>query len=156
VAAENLLHGVLSRSAAPCALTVLHAHKRRRLTKTFTVASNGVVVKKDYDNALHFAAERVPLHGILDLHARLQRIESDPHACIIRGEAKPDTDLAWIRRKKAENGGIFQEVPRRWVMLDIDGVPLPAGTSVLNGDKAGSSSRSTTPSARRSSATRQR
>ena len=33
---------------------------------------------------------------------------------------------------KAENEGAFAEVPRRWLMLDLDGgVPLPPGCSVL-------------------------
>jgi hypothetical protein len=113
-------------------LTLLHAHNERRLAKAFRVATNGQVAASNYDNAKYFAAETVPVEGIHDLHRLLCRIEGDPHACVIRGEAVAGTDLSRLRRAKAENGGPFAETPRRWAMLDIDGgVPLPHGCSVL-------------------------
>ena len=114
-------------------LTVLRAHDGRRLTKRFTLAGSGAVIGQGYDNGeVVQRRARPPSRGIHDLHRELCRLESDPHACIIRGEAAPGTAMARTRRKKAENGGAFAEVPRRWVMLDIDGgVPLPPGCSVL-------------------------
>ena len=85
-----------------------------------------------YDKAKWFSAHGAAVGSIHDLHRELCRLESDPHACIIRGEAAPGTPMARTQRKKVENGGAFAEVPRRWVMLDIDGgVPLPPGCSVL-------------------------
>ncbi len=113
-------------------VTVLRAHDGRRLTKRFSVASNGKVVGHAYDSAKWFTAERVPVSGIHDLHRLLLALERDPHACIIRGEAVPDTDMARTPRRKVENGGAFAETPRHALMLDIDGaVPLPPGCSVL-------------------------
>ena len=117
-------------------VTVLRAHDGprgpRRLTKAFRIATNGRISASPYDNAKHFTAEAVPVEGIHDLHSLLRGIEGDPHACVIRGEPVAGTDLARLRRMKAENDGAFAETPRRWVMLDLDGgVPLPAGCGVL-------------------------
>jgi hypothetical protein len=55
----------------PDGLTVLRAHGGKRLTKRFTLASNGVVVARNYDNAMWFAAERLWLaEHTPDLRAR--------------------------------------------------------------------------------------
>lgn len=113
------------------AVTILRAHDGRRLTKRFTPASNGVVVRQDYDKATWFSAERVRVAGIHDLHRLLIQLEPDTSACIIRGKPVPGADLARTRRRKLENSGAFAEVPRSWAMLDLDGIPLPAPCSVL-------------------------
>jgi hypothetical protein len=119
-------------SGPASSVTVLRAHDGRRLTKRFTVASNGAVVSDGYDKATWYRAASVPVAGLHGLHALLRDLERDPHACVIRGEAVPDADTTRTRRNKAEKGGAFAETPRHWVMLDIDGgVPLPPGGSVL-------------------------
>jgi hypothetical protein len=113
-------------------LTLLRAHNGRRLTKTFRLATNGRVSASPYDNAKFFTAEAVPVEGIHHFQRLLRGIEGDPHACVIRGEPAAGADLSRLRRMKAENGGAFAEVPRRWAMLDLDGgIPLPPGCSVL-------------------------
>ena len=106
------------------------------LTKQFHIQGNAVLAR-EYDNALLFDAKRLSFGGIHDLHRLLLRIEGDAHACLIRGEALPDADLSGIRRMKEENGGLFREVPRHILSLDIDGtLPLPPSASVLD-DPAG-------------------
>jgi hypothetical protein len=47
----------------PDALTILRAHYGRRLAKTFSTATSGVVTARAYDKPLWFAAEPVPVHG---------------------------------------------------------------------------------------------
>ena len=112
-------------------LTVLHAHDGKRLAKRFRVATIGAVTLENYDKgATWFTAEPVAVVGIHDLHQLLRRLEGDPGACIIRGEAAPHVDLARTRKRKVENRGEFAEVPRQWLMLDGDGIPL-LGCSVL-------------------------
>jgi putative DNA primase/helicase len=118
--------------------------KRRRfegwhtpvLTKRFHVQGNAVLAT-EYDNALLFDAERLSFGGVHDLHRLLLEIEGDPHACLIRGEAPHGADLRRIHRRKPESDGLFAEVPRHVLALDIDGtLPLPPSTSVL-ADPAG-------------------
>ena len=54
-----------------------------------------------------------------------------PSACVIRGQPDPAADLARTRRKMRKNGGVFDDVPRAWFMIDADKVRLPAGSSVI-------------------------
>ena len=119
-----------------CSVTVLHSHSGRRLAKAFAVASNGQVTRRDFDRATWFTVRSVAMSGIYNLHRLLQEIESDPSICLIRGAPQAGSDLQRQRRKKRENGGIFAEVPRHWLMVDLDGVPLPPGTSVLEDPRA--------------------
>ena len=48
-------------SAPTDTITILHAHDGKRLAKLFTVATNGVVIKRDYDGAAWFSAEAASL-----------------------------------------------------------------------------------------------
>lgn len=113
------------------AVTVLHAHDEKRLAKSFTTATNGVVTKRDYDSATWFSAETRPVDGIRDVHWLLVDLEGDPFAGVIRGALAEGIDPRRVRRKKTGESAPFIETPRRWVQLDVDGIPLPAGTSIL-------------------------
>lgn len=116
-----------------CGITILRAHNERRLAKRFALASNGVVRKIDYDSPTWFTAETRAVAGIHDLHAVLQDIEADPHACVIRGALRDGVAPDRVRRRKKGDGAPFEEVARQWVMLDIDStVALPAATSLLD------------------------
>lgn len=110
------------------ALTILRAHNGRRLTKTFSVATNGQVHKADYDSATWFAVEARPVGSIHELHRELLQLEADPHACVIRGAPLPGINLACTRRTKSGTAPAFFEVPRQWVMLDVDGLALPSAS----------------------------
>ncbi len=112
-------------------VTVLCAQDGKRLAKRFEIATNGTVIKREYDGATWFTAESEAVSGIHDLHALLCRIEGNPAACIIRGEPVAAADTTRCRRKKTGADPPFTETPRRWMMLDVDGIPLPAGVSVL-------------------------
>ena len=116
-------------------LTILRAHDGRRLTKRFSIGDKGLVIRYGYPNVKFFRVERVRADGIAALHELLLGLERDPTACVIRGEPGDDANLSHTRRQKRENGGVFDDVPRSWMVVDADGVPLPAGTSVI-GDPA--------------------
>lgn len=76
-----------------------------------------------YGDGKYFRAEVVPLGGLGDLHDLLQVLAKDTRAFCIRGEPVPGRDLTRIRRtKKTKDGEAagFREVPRRWVMIDVD------------------------------------
>ena len=112
-------------------VTVLRAHDQRRLAKAFTIATNGVVTKRDYDRATWFTAEERPVAGLRDLHRLLWELEADPFAGVIRGAVAEGADPGRLRRKKTGKAPPFIEAPRRWLMLDVDAAPLPPGSSVL-------------------------
>lgn len=117
-------------------LRVLPDHrtgKARRLAKKFFTSTSGQVGVIPFDkDSKWFRAERRHLTGIHDIYEMLRDIEGAPDTCVIRGEPQAGADLARIRRVKTENGGDFDEVPKSWLMLDLDGaVPLPPGCSVL-------------------------
>lgn len=112
-------------------LTILHAHSGRRLGKLFTTATNGIVVKRDYDCATWFTAEAANVTGIRDVLTVLRRLETERYACVIRGALAEGIDPQRVRRKKVGAGSSFVECARRWLMLDVDGIPLPAGTSII-------------------------
>jgi hypothetical protein len=102
------------------------------LAKAYSVAPNGQVTKRDWPDVARYRVEQAPVASVYDLAEVLRRIEPDARACVIRGEPIAETDLSDTRRKKIENGGSFADVPRHWIMLDLDKVRLPAGTSVLD------------------------
>lgn len=122
---------------SPCSLTVLHAHNGRRLAKAFSVATNGMVRKDDFDCAKWFTVETRSVASIDDLHAVLRSLESNPHACVIRGALREGVDPQPLRRRKNGATAPFEEVPREWLMLDIDGtLRLPPGMSILDDPEA--------------------
>lgn len=113
-------------------VTVLHAHDGKRLAKTFALATNGQVRRIDFPGATWFRHEAVPVANIDDLAAVLRRLEGDEGACVIRGALAEGADPKRLRRQKVGAGASFVEVPRQWLMLDVDGIPLAAGTSILD------------------------
>lgn len=112
-------------------VTVLRAHDERRMAKSFTTATNGVVTSRAYDSATWFTAEPRTVEGIRSLHSLLVELEGDPFAGVIRGALAEGIDPRRVRRKKSGEGAPFTEIPRLWMQLDVDGIPLPAGTSIL-------------------------
>ncbi len=103
-----------------------------QVAKTFTVASNGQVVKRDFPDVKTFHVTVAPVDGIEALHHTLLSIEADATACVIRGQPDAKADLSGIRRQKRQNGGLFDDVARHWIMVDADKIKLPAGSSVID------------------------
>lgn len=108
-------------------LTILR-HQSNLLAKTWR--ADGTVAA--YDQAKFFAPSSVPLAGIADLSAQLSALESDPHACVIRGVYRGD-EHATAAGLAPENGRVrrllelFDDTPHHWVLVEIDSFePLTA------------------------------
>jgi hypothetical protein len=112
-------------------VTILRSLLGQMLAKAFAIAPTGQVVKRDWPDVARYRVEAVEVCDLQELLRLLRGLERDARACVIRGEPVPGTDLDDTRRKKVENGGAFADVPRRYIMLDLDGIKLPAGTSVI-------------------------
>jgi predicted P-loop ATPase len=84
----------------------------------------GSTIKTDpYGDGKYFKCEVVPLANLAELYELLKVLATDSRAFCIRGEPVPGRDLERIRRTKKPKDGEpagFREVPRRWMMLDVD------------------------------------
>ncbi|MBL6082093.1 hypothetical protein JMJ56_29380 [Belnapia sp. T18] len=89
-----------------------------------------------YDAGATFTAEERPVSCLADVAAVLEEIRHDPTAFVVRGELLPEARAAlaanprhrFRRAKKASKAGkapTLAEVGRHWLMIDVDGYPLP-------------------------------
>lgn len=116
----------MTGATEPCALTVIRA-RGRRLAKTIAPAGT-----RGYDGARIVDLITVPVHSLAHLGDRLRALSARPDCCILRGEPIGGERLHGVRRlshddPKTGDRATLREVSRRWVALDIDGVPLPHG-----------------------------
>lgn len=92
--------------------------------------------KVSYDAGASFTAEERPVACLADVATVLEEARRDPRAFIVRGDLLPEAREAlaenpqhrFRRAKKASKTGkapTLAEVPRRWLMIDVDGYPLP-------------------------------
>jgi hypothetical protein len=112
-----------------CGLTVAEAHgailaKRWRADGTAT----------PYDNARVVTLHPLPVADLTALHGLLRRLLSQPRYCILRGEPVTGERMTRVRRllhrcPDTGDAPTLREVPRRWVAVDVDGLPLPAGVA---------------------------
>ncbi|WP_372623051.1 hypothetical protein [Falsiroseomonas sp.] len=108
-------------------VTVVHA-RGRRLAKTIDPA--GVI--EPYDNARMVDLHQRHVAGLQDVHMLLHRLLHRPDCCVVRGEILDPARARGVRRlvrRDLESGDepTLRDVPRRWLALDLDSVPLPAG-----------------------------
>lgn len=109
-----------------CGATVLRA-RGRRLSKQ--VQGDGATV--GYDSARTFDLHPVALRDLHELHELLRSLGGRADCALVRGAVADPARTCGVRRllhDDAETGeaATLREVPRRWVALDVDGVPLPA------------------------------
>jgi putative DNA primase/helicase len=118
-------------------LTVLVTDAEHSASKAYACQPDGVWKKTaDYDLGFWFRPnpyECADLHDLADL---IEAIRAGGDACLIRGELDQaardklagNSDYKIARRKNPKPDGIpshICEAPRRWIMVDIDGYPLP-------------------------------
>ena len=113
-------------SAAPDSLTVLHS-PWLRLSKKLR-ADGGA---DGYDKAKTLDAYTVQVADLAGVLALLQRLLVRPQCCVIRGELIRGSRAKGIRRllytcKQTGELPTMRDVPRSWLALDLDGVPMPA------------------------------
>ena len=120
----------------PRSLTILYG--KRYATKQWTW--NPTLrewLKKSYDGGKHFTVAEVrAIEGLDDLGACVRSIAANPRAIIIRGAlleserqktwADPARTVRRLKNKKADAEPVFREIPRQWLMIDIDDFPLRA------------------------------
>ncbi len=117
-------------SGAPdtCGITVVRA-RGRRLAK---------LIRRDGAAEGYDAAKTVDLHprrvaGLVGLHALLEALADRPDCCAVRGEPADPARVLGVRRLSRDDArtgdaATLREMPRRWVALDLDDLPLPAAT----------------------------
>jgi hypothetical protein len=141
-AAELRLGGAMMTSD-PGGLTILTTKRPLIATKIFTWHPTGVWLKKSYGNAREFYFGEVwEMAGIDDLAEAIQQIAANPRNMVIRGalsaaaRARIDANpTALVNRRKHTRGGIepdFIEVPRRWLMVDVDNFQLRACDDLID------------------------
>ncbi len=109
----------VATSAASDAITVLRAAKR--LVKTW--CADGSI--KGYDKAKNFNVEQRGVAGIRELSKLLTKLESDPHACIIRGrfvglEAARKLEQLDHPGKAFRKNSLFDDQPLHAVLIEVD------------------------------------
>jgi hypothetical protein len=120
-----------------CGLTVLRCTGAARATKRWSWNSTLQEWRKiSYQAGAWFTPREHRVSELAGLVDVLDQVRRDPCALIVRGALAPDAAAAVsadpatrIRRRKHAKGGIdptLIETDRRWIMLDIDGWPLPA------------------------------
>jgi hypothetical protein len=130
-------HGVDRREPpAPGGLTVLrcagagcNASKRWQWNPTL-----GQWRKIGYSAGASFYAEEHALANLRELADLLEQVQRDPLAFIVRGQLTAAAlelvaaDKPILRRKLLRGTTLptLAEVPRQWIMIDVDGWPLPA------------------------------
>jgi len=116
-------------ATAPCGATLLEA------------AAPGLIFAKrwqadgtcqNYDRARLVNLRAVPLRDLDALAELLERLQSRPRFCLARAAIADATRVAGVRRllhpdRETGEPATLVEEARRWVALDIDGVPLPPG-----------------------------
>ena len=122
-------------SAAPfaptgCAVTVVEAHGPI-LAKRWH--ADGTC--EGYGKARIVTLHQRPVADLAALAELVRRLVTVPRCCIVRGEPIDPARLSRVRRLKdpdLETGEAptLREVPRRWIALDVDSVPVPAGTDL--------------------------
>lgn len=103
--------------------------RTRHATKVIFVANDGTWLKsKQSRTGMLFRHKSVPVNNIHSLYEVLQRESRDPTAFIIRGKLKDGVDASEpVYRRSGEFHGDkahFEEVPRQWMMIDFDEVPV--------------------------------
>lgn len=111
---------IASQSAAIDSVWVLR-HPTNLLAKTWK--ADGTI--KPFDDGKFFVGKTRQINNIHELSALLYKLETDPNACIIRGEyvghdeaarKDPDTKPGKVRRTKA----VHNDIPHHWLMVDVD------------------------------------
>lgn len=118
----------VTRAPNRCAVTVVEAHGGAILAKRWHADGSAT----PYGNARTVTLHAVPLADLAGLYSLLRDLLKAPRCCIVRGEPIDPARGAHVRRllhRCPETGDAptLREVPRRWVAVDVDGLPLPAG-----------------------------
>lgn len=107
-------------------ITILRAHSRR-LAKL--ILPDGTI--EGYDHARTFDLIPHPVTGLGDVFNLLSRLVHRHDCAVVRGEPCGPVGSRGVRRllfadAKTGDAATLREAPRRWLALDMEGIPLPA------------------------------
>ena len=111
-------------------VTVLHAKIDQ--AKTIQRLPDGMLTTSANTHPRHFTVESVPVESLSDLHDLLDLLQHDTKASVIRGALIDGVDPADVLRRKQGDGRAFEAASRRWLMIDIDDLPLSSDLSDVN------------------------
>lgn len=119
-----------SNEAAGCALTIVEAHGRV-LAKRWR--ADGTCEQYDRARTVNLLAQ--PVADLAALAEVLRRLLTRSRMCVVRGEPIDPSRTMGVRRlvhpdPETGEAPTLREVPRRWVALDLDSVPVPSGTDL--------------------------
>ncbi|WP_307139904.1 hypothetical protein [Pseudoroseomonas cervicalis] len=88
---------------------------------------------RPYDNVRFYNLHPHPIADLASLAETLRGLLPLRYACVLRGATVNGEIMKQVRRllhpdQKTGEAPTLREVPRRWVALDLDGIPLPEGT----------------------------
>jgi hypothetical protein len=101
----------------------------RKLLATKTIYADG---KEDpFGRAKNFQFKYCEVETLEEFAKALEWLSTEPRRFIIRGQLKPELDPANVHRRllypKDGEAATIDCPPRRWVVLDLDGVEVPNG-----------------------------
>lgn len=102
-------------------VTIVTAPDGQHLTKRWS-GPGGAIVEPAADVGL-FRYQSVRIAGLGDLRNLLEQVAKYPRCAIIRGDLKPGLDLSMLhprRSRDAKGPATVDDVPRRWVGVDMD------------------------------------
>lgn len=117
-------------SPTACGLTVVEAHGTI-LAKRWNADGTAT----PYGNARLVTLHARPIAGLVELMDGLRELLTLPQCCVLRGEPIDPARTVRVRRLLHPDPGTgdqptLHEVPRRWVAIDVDSVPVPPGTDL--------------------------
>lgn len=126
--ADTLTSHAMTPAPIGCAVTVVEAQGGAILAKRWHADGTAT----PYDNARIVTLHRVPVADLAALHDLLRELLTLPRCCVVRGETVTGERMERVRRllhrcPDTGDAPTLREVPRRWVAVDLDGLPLPAG-----------------------------
>ena len=112
-----------------CAVTIAEALGGAVLAKRWNADGTAT----PYGNAFRYHLHAWPVADLAGLADVLRELLTAPRCCILRGEPVAGARMEGVRRllhpdPETGDAPTLREVPRRWVAVDLDSVPLPEGT----------------------------
>ncbi|MCL7410182.1 hypothetical protein MWN62_14170, partial [Marivivens donghaensis] len=109
-------------------LTILHGDQpsakqvNRSLNDEYEILAAGT--------SFRHSLSSIPVTSLSDLYQALSELQSYSERFVIRGsliKGRPTEGIRRTLRPKVDEPANFQPASRRWVMLDVDDVPMPEG-----------------------------
>ncbi len=112
-----------------CAVTIAEALGGAVLAKRWNADGTAT----PYGNAFLYDLHHWPVANLAALSEVLRDLLTAPRCCILRGAPVAGERMDRVRRllhpdPETGDAPTLREVPRRWVAVDLDSVPLPHGT----------------------------